>query len=101
VLKEPAFDASKWTVLQPNTDPQWLRKSKAPVAWETARLHIHYATALEKSHPAAAALLANVQLTTDQVSEMSYALVVEKQDAEVFAKEWLIENKSLVASWRQ
>lgn len=100
-LKEPAYDEAQWNVIQPTDDPEWLEKSNAPVAWNTAYLHIHYAAALEESQPAAAAMLANVKLDTAAVSAMTYALVVEKQDPEEFAKNWVAENGALVDSWLQ
>lgn len=98
-LKEPAYDEAKWNVIQPTDDPQWLEKSEAGVAWNTAYLHIHYAAALEKKHPAAAKLLSQVKLDTDTVSAMTYALVVEKKDAAEFAKKWVADNSSTVDSW--
>ncbi len=101
ILKEPAHDASKWSVIQPTDDPEWLEKSEAGVAWSTAYLHIHYATSLESDQPAAAALLSKVKLDTAAVSAMTYALVVEKQDPETFAKKWVSENGALVDSWLQ
>ncbi|NKC13263.1 MAG: amino acid-binding protein [Gammaproteobacteria bacterium] len=101
VLQEPAYDASKWTVIQPTDDPQWLEKSDAAVAWDLAHLRVHYAAALEKSNAAAAKMLANVKLDTDTVSTMTYALVVEKQDPADFAKKWVVENGKLVDSWLQ
>ncbi len=99
ILKEPAYDKAKWKVIQPTDDPQWLEKSEAGVAWNTAYLHIHYAAALEKKHPAAAKLLSQVKLDTDTVSAMTYALVVEKKDAAEFAKKWVADNSSTVDSW--
>ncbi|MEM1047088.1 MAG: glycine betaine ABC transporter substrate-binding protein [Pseudomonadota bacterium] len=101
VLEEPKYDAAKWNVIQPTDDPEWLEKSEAGVAWDLAYLHIHYAAALEESNPAAASLLANIKLDTDTVSSMTYALVVEKQDPEEFAKKWVADNGSLVDSWLQ
>ena len=101
ILKEPAYDESKWKVIQPTDDPEWLEKSEAPVAWNTAYLHIHYAAALEKDQPAVATMLSKVKLNTDVVSAMTYALVVEKQDAAEFAKKWVADNASLVDSWLQ
>lgn len=101
VLEEPKYDASKWTVIQPTDDPDWLEKSDAAVAWDLAYLHIHYATALNDSSPEAAALLSNVKLDTDTVSAMTYALVVEKQDPADFAKNWVAENGATVDSWLQ
>lgn len=99
ILKEPAYDKAKWNVIQPTDDPEWLEKSSAGVAWNTAYLHIHYAASLEKSHPAAAKMLYSVKLDTDTVSAMTYALVVEKQDPAAFAKKWVAENAKTVDSW--
>ena len=99
VLKEPDYDSSKWKVVQPTDDPNWLEVSDAPVAWDLAYLHIHYAASLKSDHPEVAAMLENVKLTTDLVSGMTYALVVDKKDADDYAKEWVKENSSLVDSW--
>ncbi|MEM7227129.1 MAG: glycine betaine ABC transporter substrate-binding protein [Pseudomonadota bacterium] len=99
ILEEPAHDSSNWNVIQPTDDPDWLAKSEAGSAWDLAHLHIHFAKALEESHPEAAAVLKNVQLDTDQVSAMTYALVVEKQDPAEYAKKWVDDNAELVAAW--
>ena len=99
ILNEPAYDASKWVVIHPTDDPEWLEKSSAPVAWDLAYLHVHYAASLEDSHPEAAALLSKVKLTTDQVSHMTFGLVVEKMSADDYAQQWATENAELVDSW--
>lgn len=100
-LEEPAHVADEWQVIQPTDDPEWLEKSSAGVAWDTAYLHIHYAAALEEEQPEAAAMLANVALDTDTVSAMTYALVVEKQDPAEFAAKWVEENADTVDGWLQ
>ncbi len=99
ILEEPPYDASMVTVIQPTDDPDWLEKSEHPVAWDLAYLHVHYATSLEETHPEAAELLGNVNLTTDLVSGMTYAIVVEKADANEFAAQWVQDNAELVDSW--
>lgn len=99
ILKEPAYDEAKWIVKQPTDDPQWLENSSAPVAWNTAKLKIHYAASLEDSNPEVAQLLSQVKLDTDAVSKMTFALVVEKQDPAEFARKWVDDNGSLVDSW--
>lgn len=101
ILKEPAYDEAKWTVIQPTDDPEWLEKSDAGVAWNTAFLHIHYAASLETDQPEAAAMLSKVQFDTDTVSAMTYALVVEKQDPAEFATKWVADNASVVDGWLQ
>lgn len=99
VLEEPAYDASKWTVVQPTDDPAWLEKSDAGVAWDTAYLHLHYAKALDDSHPDVAKLFRNMKLDTDTVSAMTYAVVIDKKDPAEYAKEWVAANEDAVLSW--
>lgn len=101
ILKEPAYDEAKWNVIQPTDDPEWLEKSDAGVAWNTAQLHIHYASVLETDQPEAAAMLANVKFDTDTISAMTFALVVEEQDPAEFAAKWVADNASTVDSWLQ
>ena len=82
-----------------SNDPEWLEKSDAPVAWDLAYLHVHYATSLETELPEAAAVLSKIKLDTDTVSKMTFALVVEKQDPSEFAKNWVAENPDTVENW--
>ena len=101
ILEEPAYDESKWKMVQPTDDPNWLEVSSTPVAWDLAYLHVHYASSLDKDHPEVASMLQNIKLDTDQVSAMTYALVVDKKDAGEYAKEWISANGSVVDSWMQ
>ena len=98
-LKEPSYDGSKWSVKQPTDGADWLEVSEAPTAWDTAYLHIHYASALAETYPGAAKMLSQAALNTDIVSAMTYALVVEKQDPAEFAKNWVSDNANVVDSW--
>ncbi len=99
VLKEPAYDATKWVIVPPSPTPGWLEKSSAAVAWDNATLNISYAVSLESAQPKAAAALSKVSLDTDTLTAMTYALAVEKQDPAEFAAKWVEENQSAVDSW--
>ncbi len=99
VLEEPAYDAAKWKVTQPTEDPNWLANSEAPTAWEVVHLNLHYAQSVEQTHPELVPLLRNFSLDTDTVSAFTYALVIEKQDPETFAKTWVAENEAKVLGW--
>ena len=99
ILEEPAYDASKWHVTQPTEDPNWLQNSEAPTAWEVVHLNLHYAKALEQTHPELLPLMRNFNLDTDTVSAFTSALVVDKQDPEVFAKDWVAKNEDQVLRW--
>ena len=99
ILEEPDYDESKWTMIQPTDDPDWLEKSSTPVAWDLAYLHIHFATSLNDSHPEVASMLSKVKLDTDLVSGMTYAVVVDKVDNAEYARQWVADHADLVNSW--
>ena len=99
LLEEPAHDPDSWHVLKPTDDPDWLAKSQASTGWKPANLHIHYAKSLQKDFPEVAALLDNVALTPTHLSELSFAMGVERRDPLEYANEWATENAELVASW--
>jgi glycine betaine/proline transport system substrate-binding protein len=99
VLGEPAYDASTWTVVQPTDDPDWLAKSMVTSAWPTAQVHVGYRKALETENPEVAGMLHNIKFTADEVSAMTYALVIDKMEAEAFAKEWLAAHQDEVLGW--
>ena len=98
-LTEPAYDEAQWKITQPTDDPNWLEISTAPTAWDAAKLHVFYSTALEEAQPEAARMLSNVQLNTDHVSAIVYALSVDGMDPADFARQWVDENTDLVDSW--
>ncbi|MBX2868870.1 MAG: hypothetical protein KTR18_09355 [Acidiferrobacterales bacterium] len=100
-LNEPPHDATQWTIVQPSPTPGWLEKSRAAVAWDTAKLHINYAASLETEQPDAAAMLSKVALDNEMLTKMTYALVVEKQDPAVYAEKWVEENQAAVDTWFQ
>lgn len=99
VLEEPPYDAAKWKVTQPTDSPDWLEISEAGVAWDLAYLHIHYAKSLEESQPQVAHLLSRMAFTTDEVSDMTFALVVDGKDAQAYAEEWVAANEDKVLGW--
>jgi len=99
ILEEPPYDAAKWNVIQPTDDPAWLEKSTAPTAWDTAYLYLHYRKAVETENPEVANLFKNMKLTTDEVSAMTYALVIDKKDPQEYAKEWVAANEERILGW--
>jgi glycine betaine/proline transport system substrate-binding protein len=98
-LEEPTHDPAKWRIVLPREDPDWLAKSTASVAWDESHFRIDYAAALADSLPQAARLLDAIVLDTDTVSQMSYALVVERKEPSAFAQEWVNAHDELVRSW--
>ncbi|MDB5554024.1 MAG: amino acid-binding protein [Rhizobium sp.] len=97
-ITEPAFDAAKWKIADP-ADPLWISKSSAPVAWDAARFHIAYGAVFAKAHPDIARFLEKVDFTEEEVSQMSYALQVERQVPLDYATKWVAAQKARVDGW--
>lgn len=98
-LEEPAYDPAKWHVVLPADDPDWLRKSSAPVGWDAARFHIAYAKALATRKPEITKFLESIDFTPDEITQMSYAVEVDRQPPEDYAKAWVGKNADRVAKW--
>ncbi|MGH6762321.1 MAG: glycine betaine ABC transporter substrate-binding protein [Phyllobacterium sp.] len=98
-LTEPAYDPAKWQVLLPTEDPLWMEKSRAPVAWDTAHFQIAYAKSLRERHPQIAAFLDRIDFTTEEITGMSYALQVERQDPAEYARKWVADHGDRVDGW--
>jgi glycine betaine/proline transport system substrate-binding protein len=98
-LTEPPHDPSKWNIVLPSDDPDWLSKSSATVAWDAAHYHIAYAASLRTRLPAIAAFLDRVDFEPEEATEMSYALQVERQDPYEFAQQWVAKNAERVKAW--
>lgn len=99
ILEEPMHDPEGWNVVQPTDDPDWLEKSSAGSAWDTAYLHVHFAKELQDAYPTVATMMSNIDLDTDTVSQMTYALVVDGIEPMDFAESWVAENEDQVLSW--
>ncbi|TPL02535.1 amino acid-binding protein [Mesorhizobium sp. B2-4-14] len=98
-LIEPPFDPVKWKIVLPSEDPQWLTKSSAAVAWNAAHFNVGYATSLRQSHPEVVKFLEHVDFKEDEITGMSYALQVERQDPYAFAQQWVATHGVRVDGW--
>ena len=99
LLEEPEHDPGQWRILPPNEDPQWFQKSSAPVAWKEAHFHIGYVEELTERTPEVTEFLDAVDFDVTDIIAMTYALHVERQSPEDYAKAWVAENPGRVASW--
>ncbi len=97
-LAEPPYEAAKWKIAAAS-DPLWISKSSAPVAWPPTEFHIAYATDFARKHADIAAFLERVDFTPEEVTEMTYALQVERQKPLEFANMWVDGHASRVDGW--
>lgn len=99
-LTEPKHDDGKWKIVLPSDDPAgWLSKSSAPVGWPPSHFQIAFATKTAERLPKVASFLSRIDFTAKEVTEMSYALQVEKQDPAAFAQKWIATHEDRLESW--
>jgi len=98
-LTEPAYDASKWKVILPADDTDWLSKSAAAVGWPASHFEIAFSSATAERLPKVASFLSKVDFSPIEVTQMSYALEVERQDPAAYAQQWVADHAERVKAW--
>ncbi|WP_423065053.1 glycine betaine ABC transporter substrate-binding protein [Devosia sp. CN2-171] len=99
LLDEAPHDPSRWHIVAPADDPNWLSVSGAETGWAESSLSIGYASALAERLPAAASLLAGIQFEAADLAAMSYAVEVEGKAPADVAKAWVAANADRIAGW--
>ncbi|WP_236042326.1 glycine betaine ABC transporter substrate-binding protein [Roseibium aggregatum] len=99
MLEEPPYDPSRWTLVKRAEDSAWLEKSHADTAWDASEFHVAYAASLETERPDAASFLSAIELGPEDITAMSYAVVVEGRPVEDVAKDWIAQNEDRIGEW--
>jgi glycine betaine/proline transport system substrate-binding protein len=98
-LTEPKHDPAKWKIVMPADDPDWLSKSQAPVAWDTSHFYIGFASAMAARLPKVAAFISNIDFTPEEITAMSYAVQVDRQDPAKYAQDWIAKHEDRLNAW--
>lgn len=98
-LTEPTHDDAKWKVVLPSDDTDWLSKSNAAVAWPASKFEIGFASATAERLPKVASFLSNIDFTPDEITQMSYAIEVERQEPAAFAQKWVADHADRLSAW--
>lgn len=98
-LEQPPYDKSKWKMVQPTEDPDWLEKSEITVSNPPLKIQIAYAKRLEDESPRAVEILRGIQLDTEMISTWNYKIVEDKRAVEEVVDEWMDANKDRVNGW--
>jgi glycine betaine/proline transport system substrate-binding protein len=93
---------------EPPHDPKAWRVPPAGVAATAAQLGMHwpdqlvqpvYSARLAARLPAAAMLLDNMDLSSAEISDFAYQVVINKRDAVLYAQEWVDAHAPRVTGW--
>ena len=99
LIEEPEYDAEQYTIVQPDQDADWYEKSKITTGDQVKTVRVAHSRSLESRNPAAASFLANINMNSDELSKLTYQVVVQEQEIDSTVSKWINENSSLVDSW--
>ena len=99
IIDEPEFDSAQYTIIQPDQDADWYEKSKITTGDQVKTVRVAHSKSLESRNPAAASFLANIDMNSDELSELTYKVVVQEQEIESTVRNWINENTSMVDGW--
>lgn len=98
-LTEPAYDATNWKIVMPDADADWMNKSSVAMAWAPAYIQPAFSKSVDQSAPQVAAMLRNMDLSSDDLGAFSYAVVIGGKDAAQVAADWIAANADRVKAW--
>jgi glycine betaine/proline transport system substrate-binding protein len=99
MLEEPEFDLEQYAIVQPDQDADWYEKSKITTGDQVKTVRVAHSKSLEERAPAAAAFLKNINMSADDLSELTYQVVVQKKEIEPVVSEWIAGNSQTVDGW--
>jgi glycine betaine/proline transport system substrate-binding protein len=100
VLEEPEYDESKWNMIQPTEDPDWLEKAHVEVAWPEMNVQLAYAKRLETDQAAAAEILSRISFQTEEISDFIFQATELKRDPADIAGDWMKANPDRIRGWQ-
>ena len=98
-LTEPAYDATKWAIVMPEADPDWLDKSSVAMGWAPVFIQPAFSGGLNDSAPQVASMLRNMDLSSADLGAFSFSVVVDGKDAAQVAADWVAANPDRVTAW--
>lgn len=98
-VEEPAHNPDNYVMVQPDQDADWFKKSKITTGDQVKTVKVAYSKSLESRNKAAAAFLANIDMNSDDLSQLTYEVVVKGNEIETAVANWIGKNTKVVDGW--
>ena len=99
MLEEPEHNPDTYKMVQPNEDADWYAKSNVDSGEIVKSVTVAYSNSLQERSPAVASFLANIDMDAEELSKLTYAVVVEGNEIADVAETWVAENGQMVDAW--
>ncbi|MGH1539375.1 MAG: glycine betaine ABC transporter substrate-binding protein [Arenicella sp.] len=99
MIEEPEHDPDNYTMIQPDQDADWFKKSKITTGDKVKTVQVAYSKSLESRNTAAASFLANIDMNSDALSKMTYEVVIKGQEIDAVVAQWIEDNSDVIDGW--
>lgn len=99
MIEEPEYDEAQYKIVQPDEDADWYNKSKITSGDRVKTVRVAHSKSLEERNAAAASFLANIDMDSQALSELTYKVVVQGNEIEGVVSEWIDANGKTVDGW--
>lgn len=99
IIEEPPHDSGTYKMVQPDQDADWYKKSRADSGEVVKTVTVAYSNSLNERNAAAASLLANINMDSQALSELTYEVVVKGGEIDKVVSAWIEANGKTVDGW--
>ncbi len=99
ILEEPEHTEDGFKMVTPDQDADWFNKSKITTGDKVKTVSVAYSNSLNSRNEAAASFLANIDMNSDALSELTYKVVVQGNEIEGVVADWIAANGDTVDGW--
>lgn len=99
MIEEPEHDPSTYKIVQPDQDADWYQKSSITTGDQVKTVTVAYSKSLEERNAAAASFLSQINMNADELSQLTYQVVIQGQDIDAAVSAWLDANSATVDGW--
>ena len=99
MIEEPPYDPAQFTMIQPDQDADWFNKSSITTGDIVKTVTVAYSKSLETRNPAAASFLSQIDMDADELSKLTYSVVVKGEEIDKAVAEWIEANGQMVDGW--
>ncbi len=99
MIEEPEYDPATYKIVQPDQDADWYNKSSITTGDQVKTVTVAYSKSLEERNPAAASFLSQIDMDADELSQLTYQVVIQGKDIDAAVSDWLAANGDTVDGW--
>ncbi len=99
MIEEPEHDPAAYSIVQPDQDADWYNKSSITTGDLVKTVTVAYSKSLEQRNPAAASFLSQIDMDSDELSKMTYEVVVAGNELDKVVADWIAANGETVDGW--